>query len=113
MALTEELQTAVAKILREQLTTRDGRLVPAPENLRLGNDAINLDATVLYADMADSTQLVNDYEPTFAAEIYKAYLTCAAKIVKSEGERSRPTTATGSWLSSLAIQRTPRLQGRH
>lgn len=85
MALTQELQTAVAKILREQWTTRDGRLVPAPENLRLGNDAINLDATVLYADMADSTQLVDDYEPTFAAEIYKAYLTCAAKIVKSEG----------------------------
>lgn len=83
--MKEELQTAVAKILREQWTTRDGRVVPVPENLGLGNDTINLDATVLYADMADSTELVDDHKPTFAAEIYKAYLTCAAKIVKSEG----------------------------
>lgn len=85
MALREELQTAVAKIFREPWTSRDGRVVPAPGDLGLGNDAVNLDATVLYADMADSTNLVDDYSPDFAAEIYKVYLTCAAKIVKSEG----------------------------
>jgi class 3 adenylate cyclase len=35
--------------------------------------------------MADSTQLVDSYSPNFAAEIYKSYLTCAAKLIKSEG----------------------------
>jgi class 3 adenylate cyclase len=85
MALKEELETAVAAIFRESWAVRDGRVVPDVDNLRLGNDAITLNATVLYADMADSTNLVDTYKPSFAAEIYKAYLTCAAKIVKAEG----------------------------
>ena len=85
MALKEDLEAAVSKIFREIWTERDGHDVPLPEDLKLGNDAVKLDATVLYADMSESTQLVDSYKPPFAAEIYKAYLTCAAKIVKSEG----------------------------
>ena len=85
MALKEDLEEAVSKIFREIWTERNGQDVPLPENLKLGNDAVKLDATVLYADMSDSTKLVDSYKPQFAAEIYKAYLTCAAKIVKSEG----------------------------
>ena len=85
MALKEELEAAVGKIFRESWTERDGQIVPSPESIRLGNDAVKLVGTVLYADMADSTQLVDDYKPTFAAEIYKSYLTCAATIIKSEG----------------------------
>jgi class 3 adenylate cyclase len=85
MALKEELAEAVAKIFRETWTKRDGQDVPLPEDLKLGNDAVVLEATVLYADVSDSTKLVDSYKPHFAAEIYKAYLTCAAKIVKSEG----------------------------
>ena len=50
-----------------------------------GNDAVKLDATVLYADLADSTRLVDDRKPRFAAERYKAYLHATAKIIRSEG----------------------------
>jgi class 3 adenylate cyclase len=35
--------------------------------------------------MTDSTKLVDNYTPQFAAEIYRSYLTCAAKVVKSNG----------------------------
>lgn len=85
MELKEELKDAVAKIFRDSWTAREGQTVPLPEDLKLGNDAVNLQATVLYADMSDSTRLVNTHTPSFAAAVYKAYLTCAAKIVKSEG----------------------------
>jgi class 3 adenylate cyclase len=85
MALKEELEEAVTKIFGETWTERDGQGVPLPEDLKLGNDSVNLEATVLYADMSDSTKLVDSYKPNFAAEIYKAYLTCAARIVKGEG----------------------------
>ena len=40
--------------------------------------------TVLYADLDDSTNLVDRYKPEFAAKIYKAYLSCAAKVIRSE-----------------------------
>lgn len=85
MALKEDLEEEVAKIFREQWTARDGRGVPDPEDLGLGNDSVKLDATVLYADMADSTSLVDTNRLSFAAEVYKAYLTCAARIIKDEG----------------------------
>jgi class 3 adenylate cyclase len=85
VTLKDELDAAVVKIFRDAWTVRDGRVVPAPEDLGLGNDAVNLDGTVLYADMSGSTSLVDGYKPQFAAEIYKTYLTCAAKVLKSEG----------------------------
>ena len=46
---------------------------------------MELDATVLYADLADSTRLVDQRSSNFAAEIYKTYLLCAGKIIKDAG----------------------------
>lgn len=85
VSLKEEIQKEVATIFRAAWTERDGNVVPTDESLKLSNDAINVDATVLYADMADSTKLVAGQTKTFAAEIYKTFLHCAAKIIRDEG----------------------------
>lgn len=85
MPLREDLDNDVATILRSVWTTRDGNVVPADDSIKLSNDGVYLDATVLYADLNDSTSLVDGYSQEFAAEIYKSYLHCAAKIVTSEG----------------------------
>ena len=84
--LGDGLQTSIKKVFREQWTTRDGQVVPEPESLGLGNDAVRLEsATVLYADLSGSTNLVDQKSASFAAEIYKAYLASAARIIKDEG----------------------------
>jgi class 3 adenylate cyclase len=85
VTLKEELKEEVAAIFRAQWKERDGTVVPADNSINLGNEGVNVDATVLYADMADSTKLVDAKSKTFAAEIYKTYLHCAAKIIRSEG----------------------------
>jgi class 3 adenylate cyclase len=85
MALNDDLQKEVAAIFRAAWDSRDGTVVPADDSLRLGNDAVELDATVLYADLADSTKLVDGHIPAFAAEVYKTFLHCAAKIIRQEG----------------------------
>ena len=85
MGIKEDLQSEVKKIFAEQWTTRDGTVVPEFEDLKLGNDAVKLEGTVLYADMSDSTKLVDSHPNTYAAEIYKAYLYCAAKLIRAEG----------------------------
>ena len=85
MSLVEDYTEAVEKIFKDTWTTRDGQKVPESEDLALGNDAVKLDGTVLYADLDESTNLVDSYKPEFAAEIYKAYLSCAAKVIRSEG----------------------------
>jgi class 3 adenylate cyclase len=85
MGLKEDLTTEVAEIFKDVWTQRDGTVVPSDDSIKLSNDAVNLDATVLYADMADSTALVDSQPQQFSAEIYKTYLRCAAKIITSEG----------------------------
>ena len=85
MSLNDDLIGGVAAIFRGSWSTRQGQKVPEPENVTLGNDAVELDATVLYADLAASTELVDAYKLPFAAKIYKSYLHSAAKITSSEG----------------------------
>lgn len=84
MTLRSDLNEHVAAIFADSWSARDGQVVPAAEDVQLGNDAVKLQGTVLYADMAESTLLVDQYKPHFAAEIYKAYLHCAAKVIRSE-----------------------------
>ncbi|GAI59274.1 unnamed protein product, partial [marine sediment metagenome] len=85
MSLENELTDKVSQIFREQWSDRSGQVVPLPDSVKLTNDAVKLTGVVLYADMSESTKLVDTYNPAFAAEIYKAYLHCAAKIIRSEG----------------------------
>jgi class 3 adenylate cyclase len=85
MALKADMTAAVKKILKDDWTKRDGTVVPESEDVGLGNDAVILDATVLYADLAGSTAMVQSRKQYFSAEVYKAYLLCAARIVRSEG----------------------------
>ena len=82
-SLGDELRSEVTAIFKDAWSTRDGKTVPEAEDLKLGNDAVKLDATVLYADLAGSTKLVDGYKAHFAAEIYKAYLWSAAKIIRA------------------------------
>ena len=83
--LSEQMSDEVKAIFRQQWSTREGKKVPESADVQLGNDAVTLNATVLYADLTDSTGLVNSQSRYFAAEIYKTYLHCAAKIIRSEG----------------------------
>lgn len=86
MALKDDLNSEVKKILKDQWTVRDGQVVPEPASIGLGNEAIRLErATILYADLAASTSLVDTKSWQFAAEIYRTYLHCAAKLIRNEG----------------------------
>jgi len=84
MSLLDDLATAVKEIFAGSWSSRKGTVVPESDDLGLGNDAISLDGTVLYADLSESTALVDEYKPWFAAEVYKTYLHCAAKIISSQ-----------------------------
>lgn len=84
MGLSDELKSEVAKIFREIWSERDGTVVPEAEDLALGNDAVKIKGVVLYADLDQSTDLVATQKPHFAAEVYKTFLHCAAKIIRNE-----------------------------
>lgn len=86
MSLADDITTEVNQIFADQWVSENTNNIPDPEDIRLNNHVKNLDAaTVLYADIDGSTKMVDTYTWQFSAEIYKVYLRCAAKIIRSEG----------------------------
>lgn len=85
MGLKDELKAHVSKTHKDAWNKRKGQKVPETDDLGLGNDAVLIEGTVLYADLAESTKMVKGYKNWFAAEIYKNYLYCAAKVIRSTG----------------------------
>ncbi|WP_254575113.1 adenylate/guanylate cyclase domain-containing protein [Stenotrophomonas acidaminiphila] len=86
MTLKSELEEWCSEVFRSAWEKREGQKVPDDDSkLGLKNEAIEIQGTVLYADMAASTDMVDTYTADFSAEIYKTFLYCAAKIVRSEG----------------------------
>ena len=83
MKTSQDIMADVRDILSTKWQTREGRKVPEAEDVKLGNDAVKLEGTVLYADLTDSTGLVNGYKDWFAAGIYKSYLIAACHIIRN------------------------------
>ncbi len=86
MGLKDDLSSEIANAFEAQWQVEKAQQVPAPEALRLNsNHAKDLEvATVLYADIDGSTNMVDGRPWWFSAEIYRAYLRCAAAIIKLE-----------------------------
>jgi class 3 adenylate cyclase len=86
LALSDDLTAYVKATFQTRWEMRKGQAVPDPEKLKLTNNAIEFDrATVLYADLSGSTSMVDSKTWTFAAEIYKAFLYCAARLITDGG----------------------------
>jgi class 3 adenylate cyclase len=87
MGLKDDLVAEVKATFSKQWDVQETQSVPAAEDLRLNaNHAKDLStATVLYADLDGSTNMVDNYRWEFSAEIYKTYLRCASQIIRSEG----------------------------
>jgi class 3 adenylate cyclase len=87
MALVDDLKDEVSKTFKTNWTTEKAIVVPSATGLLLNsNYAKELEsATVMYADMDGSTHMVDTLAWGAAAEVYKAYLRCASKIIKSQG----------------------------
>ena len=84
MGLKDDLRAYVEETHQNQWTTREGQKIPATDDLKLSNDAVKISATVLYADLASSTAMVKRHNNWFAAEVYKNFLYCAARVIRSK-----------------------------
>lgn len=85
MALKADLDTYCFNTFIGRWEKREGNVVPSDTSLKLSNDGIDITATVLYADLADSTVMVDNEIAGFSAEVYKSFLYCAAKIIRALG----------------------------
>ncbi|MDG4887819.1 MULTISPECIES: adenylate/guanylate cyclase domain-containing protein [unclassified Mesorhizobium] len=86
MGIADEIKNNASITFKTNWNTRDGEKVPEPSDLKLGNDAVHFSrATVLYADLDQSTSLVKTKKWHFAAEVYKTYLYAASRLINDAG----------------------------
>lgn len=84
MTLKDEVATYVYNTFRKAWDTKVWDRVPTEEDaLGLGNTGAGIDATVLYADLTDSTGLVLSRSREFSTEIYKTYVYAASKAIRA------------------------------
>lgn len=86
MSLKDDIEKYTSDTFSSVWSERKGKTVPAPEDIRLSNDAVQLtEATVLYADLSGSTDLVDTETWQVCGEIYKSFLYSAAKLIRHNG----------------------------
>lgn len=85
MGLAEDVRSGVDGVLAPNWVSRDGSVVPETTDIALKDGAVRLDATYLYADMADSTGLAQGYKDWAAAKVIRCYLNAATRIIRARG----------------------------
>src|SRR5437763_4378013 len=88
MGLVDDLQDETDGFIKNGWTRRDGEVIPESEDVQLGNDCVDFEATFLYADLADSTELAIQ-DKSVAAEIVKSYLMGTTRIIRHVGGEIR------------------------
>jgi adenylate cyclase len=89
MGLKEDVANGVDDVLSAVWKTENAQVVPETEDVRLANGAKLLDATYLYADMADSTGLAQGYKNWAVAKVMRTYLNAATRILTAGGGNIR------------------------
>lgn len=85
MALKSDLESKVANILSVTWDSRDGQVVPSTNDVNLSNGAVRLEASYLYADLADSTTLGRDFNRQTAARVVRSYLHVMSTLIRNQG----------------------------
>jgi class 3 adenylate cyclase len=88
MALVDDISKDVDGVLSEPWALRDGEVVPATANVALAGGGVKLDATMLYADLADSTEIAM-WDRRVAARLCKAFLACSSRLIRAQGGEVR------------------------
>jgi len=89
VSVATELTAKVRDIMNATWNSRTGQVVPEQETVALANGAVQLDAVFLYADLARSTQLARDFDPSVAAKIVKSFLSSVTRLIRLAGGEVR------------------------
>ena len=87
MGLKDDLTSDVNGIVTQPWDVRDGRVVPESGDVAFAGGGVKMTATILYADLANSTGLATQFDARIAAKVGKAFLSTCSKLIRAhDGE---------------------------
>jgi adenylate cyclase len=84
MSFKDDLATEANNVQAQAWAIRDGKVVPETNDFNLAGGAVRLTATMLYADLADSTAIAI-YDRRVAARVFKSFLAVCSRIIRDRG----------------------------
>ena len=85
MALVDDIRCDVTSTISTGWKVRNGRTVPSTESIVLAGGAVEIGATFLYADLANSSRLARDLNRRVAAKILKSFLATTTRLIRARG----------------------------
>lgn len=82
MGIAADTTTGIETVLSAAWSITDGTVVPTTDGVTLKNGGKRIDATYLYADLADSSWLAQNVKDEIAAKVVRSYLNAATRILK-------------------------------
>jgi adenylate cyclase len=87
MSINDDISSEVVKIRDADWNKRTGTKVPGPEDITLSNGAVEIDATYLYTDLANSSRMAKAFDRRVTAKILKSYLAVSSRLIRHFGGR--------------------------
>lgn len=85
MTLQDDVRARTNQIVRATLVTRKSGNVPSEDNVAFMTQGVEIAATYVYADLANSSEMTNFVNPVVGAKIVTSYLDAATRTLKYFG----------------------------
>ncbi len=95
MSLKDDLDEMVSNYLGGDYETYEPRGVPEPQDIAQGNRAAKLEATTLFIDVRQSSDITNAFRRQTAAKMMKSYFDGSVRIIKKNGGEVRSFNGDG------------------
>jgi class 3 adenylate cyclase len=82
MAILDDINNDIDNILDTTWNKRKGSKVPSTEDVALAGGAVELDATYLYSDLANSSKIAKQFDRRIAAKIFKAFHSTTCRLIR-------------------------------
>jgi adenylate cyclase len=81
MSISDDILADVNRIRDSDWNKRNGTKVPTPGDITLSNGAVEIDATYLYTDMANSSRMAKTLDRRVTAKILKSFLATSSRLI--------------------------------
>ncbi len=89
MTAHDDVLSALRTTAEVAWATTNARDVPTSDSINLSNGAAKVEATYLYADLANSSQLAQTVSAEAAARVIRMYLNMAVRVLRAKGGHIR------------------------
>ncbi len=82
MGKAEEIESDIQTTIDTVWDKRNGIKIPDTTDIALAGGAVEIDATFLYADLANSSKMAKELDRRITAKILKSFLASVSKLIK-------------------------------